>query len=173
VCHGAGGLAAQYRFEARTGGSVILLGVAKMLLALLVGGSVVQVIALIAVGVMFAKGIGGLWLLIFIVMFTGSFAAAMGPVPWIVISEIFPTKIRGQAMSVATLVLWASCYIVSQTFPMLVDTIGNAKTFWIYALCSFAGLIFVVFVVPETKGKTLEEIEQSWSKSQGRFLPRS
>ena len=132
--------------------------------ALLVGGSIVQVIALVAVGVMFAKGVGGLWLLVFIVMFTGSFASAMGPVPWIVISEIFPTKIRGQAMSVATLVLWASCYIVSQTFPMLVETIGNAKTFWIYALCSFAGLIFVVTVVPETKGKTLEEIEQSWAK---------
>ncbi len=135
--------------------------------ALLVGGSIVQVIALVAVGLMFAKGIGGIWLLVFIVLFTGSFASAMGPIPWIVISEIFPTKIRGQAMSVATLVLWSSCYIVSQTFPMLVDTIGNAKTFWIYALCSFAGLIFVIFVVPETKGKTLEEIERSWSN-----LPR-
>ena len=132
--------------------------------ALLIGGSVVQVIALTAVGIMFAKGIGGLWLLFFIVMFTGAFAAAMGPVPWIVISEIFPTKIRGQAMSVATLVLWASCYIVSQTFPMLVDAIGNAKTFWIYAVCSLAGLIFVVAVVPETKGKTLEEIERSWMR---------
>ncbi|MDD4869893.1 MAG: sugar porter family MFS transporter [Kiritimatiellae bacterium] len=132
--------------------------------ALLIIGSIVQVVALVAVGIMFAKGVGGLWLLFFIVLFTGAFAAAMGPIPWIIISEIFPTKIRGQAMSVATLVLWASCYIVSQTFPMLVAAIGNAKTFWIYALCSFAGLIFVVTMVPETKGKTLEEIEQSWMK---------
>lgn len=130
--------------------------------ALLVGGSIVQVIALAAVGIMFANGMSGLWLLFFIVLFIAAFASAMGPVPWIVISEIFPTKIRGQAMSVATLVLWASCYIVSQTFPMLVDAIGNAKTFGIYALCSLAGLIFVVAMVPETKGKTLEEIEQSW-----------
>ena len=114
----------------------------------LIGGSIVQVIALAAVGIMFAKGVGGLWLLIFIVMFTAAFASAMGPVPWIVISEIFPTKIRGRAMSMAVLVLWASCYIVSQTFPMLVDAIGNAKTFWIYALCSLAGLIFVVLMVP-------------------------
>jgi len=103
-------------------------------------------------------------LLIPITRGTGAFAAAMGPIPWIIISEIFPTKIRGQAMSIATLVLWASCYIVSQTFPMLVAAIGNAKTFWIYALCSLAGLIFVVAMVPETKGKTLEEIEQSWMK---------
>lgn len=130
--------------------------------ALLIGGSIAQVIALAAVGIMFAKGIGGYWLLFFIVLFTGAFASAMGPVPWIIISEIFPTKIRGQAMSVATLVIWASCYLVSQTFPMLVDGIGNAKTFWIYALCSLAGLVFVVACVPETKGKTLEEIERSW-----------
>lgn len=130
--------------------------------ALLIGGSIAQVIALAAVGIMFAKGIGGYWLLFFIVLFTGAFASAMGPVPWIIISEIFPTKIRGQAMSVATLVIWASCYLVSQTFPMLVDGIGNAKTFWIYALCSLAGLVFVVALVPETKGKTLEEIERSW-----------
>jgi SP family arabinose:H+ symporter-like MFS transporter len=130
--------------------------------ALLIGGSIVQVIALTAVGILFAKGIGGYWLLFFIVLFTGAFASAMGPVPWIIISEIFPTKIRGQAMSVATLVIWASCYLVSQTFPMLVDAIGNAKTFWIYALCSLAGLVFIVARVPETKGKTLEEIEQFW-----------
>jgi len=131
---------------------------------LLIGGYIVQVIALTAVGVLFAKGIGGLWLLFFIIMFTAAFASAMGPVPWIIISEIFPTKLRGRAMSVAVLVIWVSCYLVSQTFPMLVDAIGNAKTFWIYALCSFGGLIFVALVVPETKGKTLEEIEQSWAK---------
>ena len=134
--------------------------------ALLIAGSIVQVIALIGVGVMFSNGNNGLWLLAFIVLFTGSFAAAMGPIPWIVISEIFPTKIRGQAMSVAVLVLWTSCYIVSQTFPMLVEAIGNAKTFWIYAACSFAGLIFVTLAVPETKGKTLEEIEQYWQRKQ-------
>jgi SP family arabinose:H+ symporter-like MFS transporter len=130
--------------------------------ALLVGGSLVQVIALAAVGVMFAKGIGGLWLLFFIMLFTAAFAAAMGPVAWILISEIFPNKIRGRAMSIAVLVLWTACYVVSQTFPMLVDAIGNAKTFWVYAGCSLAGLIFIVCLVPETKGKTLEEIERFW-----------
>ena len=130
--------------------------------ALLVGGSLVQVIALAAVGVMFAKGIGGLWLLFFIMLFTAAFAAAMGPVAWILISEIFPNKIRGRAMSIAVLVLWTACYVVSQTFPMLVDSIGNAKTFWVYAGCSLAGLIFIVCLVPETKGKTLEEIERFW-----------
>lgn len=130
--------------------------------ALLIGGSLIQVIALAAVGAMFAQGIGGLWLLFFILLFTAAFAAAMGPIAWILISEIFPTKIRGRAMSVAVLVLWTACYTVSQTFPMLVDAIGNAKTFWVYAGCSLAGLIFIVCLVPETKGKTLEEIERFW-----------
>jgi SP family arabinose:H+ symporter-like MFS transporter len=130
--------------------------------ALLFVGSAVQVIALTAVGALFAKGIGGIWLLACILLFTAAFASAMGPVVWIVISEIFPTKIRGRAMSLVVLVLWASAYIVSQTFPMLMDAIGNAKTFWIYALCSLAGLIFIATMVPETKGKTLEEIEQYW-----------
>ena len=130
--------------------------------ALLVGGSLVQVIALAAVGVMFSQGVGGVWLLVFIMLFTAAFASAMGPVAWILISEIFPNKIRGRAMSVAVLVLWAACYAVSQTFPMLVDAIGSAKTFWVYAGCSLAGLIFIICLVPETKGKTLEEIERFW-----------
>ncbi|HEY3285024.1 MAG TPA: sugar porter family MFS transporter [Armatimonadota bacterium] len=129
---------------------------------LLLVGSVVQVIALTFIGVAFVRNAGSLFLLVPILLFIAAFAAGMGPVPWIVISEIFPTRIRGQAMSAATLVLWASCYVVSQTFPMLKDSIGSAKTFWIYATCSFVGLVFVYFSVPETRGRSLEEIERSW-----------
>ncbi len=130
--------------------------------ALLVGGSAVQVVALILVGLAFALHRQGPFLLFPILAFIAAFAAGMGPVPWVVISEIFPTKIRGQAMSIATLVLWTSCYIVSQTFPILKEKIGSPDTFWLYAACSLAGLIFVVRIVPETKGRSLEEIEQSW-----------
>ncbi len=130
--------------------------------ALLVVGSIVQVIALTAVGLMYAMHAGGMWLLVFVLLFIAAFASAMGPIPWIIISEIFPTKIRGRAMAIAVLVIWVADYIVSQTFPMLAKGIGDAKTFWIYAICSFLGLIFILFKVPETKGKTLEEIERSW-----------
>ncbi len=133
--------------------------------ALLVGGSVVQVIALALVGTAFHFHQNGPLLLLPILAFIAAFAAGMGPVPWVVISEIFPTKIRGQAMSIATLVLWASAYLVSQTFPILKAKIGSAETFWIYAACSLAGLVFVLRVVPETKGRSLEEIEQSWRLS--------
>lgn len=131
---------------------------------LLLIGLAVQVAALAAVGWMFHHQAGGLPLLAAIVAFIGAFAMAMGPVPWIVCSEIFPTRIRGRAMSVATFTIWTACYVVAQTFPMLNDhpAIGPAATFLIYAGFSLAGLLFVVFRVPETKERTLEEIEQMW-----------
>jgi SP family arabinose:H+ symporter-like MFS transporter len=89
---------------------------------------------------------------------------AMGPVAWIVNSEIFPNKLRGRAMAVAIFVLWLACYMVSQTFPMLLERFGPATTFWIYAACSLLSTVFVIALVPETKGRTLEDIEASWKK---------
>lgn len=133
---------------------------------LLLVGLAIQVLALGAVGGMFAAGWGGLPLLVAILSFIAAFAMALGPIPWILCSEIFPTKIRGRAMSVATFTIWTACYIVAQTFPMLNDSaaIGPAKTFGIYALCSLAGFLFVLAKIPETKGRTLEEIELSWTQ---------
>ncbi len=131
---------------------------------LLLVGLAIQVLALGAVGGMFAAGWGGLPLLVAILAFIAAFAMALGPIPWILCSEIFPTKIRGRAMSLATFTIWTACYIVAQTFPMLNDStaIGPAKTFGIYAACSLAGFLFVLAKIPETKGRTLEEIELSW-----------
>jgi SP family arabinose:H+ symporter-like MFS transporter len=132
--------------------------------ALLLVGLTVQMTALGAVGWMFHAGFKGLPLLLAILTFIGAFAMALGPISWILCSEIFPTKVRGRAMSVATFTIWTACYIVAQTFPMLNDNpaIGPAKTFWVYAVCSLAALGFVWGWVPETKGKTLEEIETYW-----------
>jgi SP family arabinose:H+ symporter-like MFS transporter len=131
---------------------------------LLLVGLALQVIALGAVGAMFKAGIQGFGLLFAIVGFIAAFAMALGPIPWILCSEIFPTRIRGRAMSVATFVIWSSCYVVAQTFPMLNDSpnVGPALTFWTYAGCSALGLLFVILLVPETKGRSLEEIERSW-----------
>jgi SP family arabinose:H+ symporter-like MFS transporter len=133
---------------------------------LLLVGLVAQVIALGAVGWMFKANTGGIALLIAILAFIGAFAMALGPIPWILCSEIFPTRVRGRAMSVATFTIWTSCYIVAQTFPMLNDSarVGPALTFWIYAGCSLAALVFVFFMVPETKGRSLEEIEASFAE---------
>lgn len=132
--------------------------------ALLLVGLALQVVFLGAVGWMFHSGIQGLGLMLAIVGFIGAFAMALGPIPWIFCSEVFPTKVRGRAMSIAVFTIWASCYVVAQTFPMLNDSpaFGPAATFWVYAACSLFGLIFVWAMVPETKGRTLEEIEGSW-----------
>ncbi len=131
---------------------------------LLLAGLSVQVVALALVGWMFHAGHQGLPLLLGIIGFIAAFAMALGPIPWILCSEIFPTKIRGRAMSVATFVIWTSCYLVAQTFPMLNDSreVGPAKTFWIYAAFSLVALVFVFGRVPETKGRSLEDIEASW-----------
>lgn len=105
--------------------------------------------------------IGATWILIPLIMYVGFFAMSLGPVVWVLLSEIFPTKIRGRAMSIATMVLWISCFIVSQTFPWLVEKIGE-KTFYMYAGICAVAFVFVRLMVTETKGKSLEEIEKMW-----------
>jgi sugar porter (SP) family MFS transporter len=109
-----------------------------------------------------------LWFLVFILGYIASFALSVGPVTWVILSEIFPTRIRGRAMAIATVCLWAANYVVSQTFPMmnenawLVEKFNRAFPFWVYGgLCAVL-VVFVLLCVPETKGKTLEEIEKHW-----------
>ncbi len=108
--------------------------------------------------------------LVFILSYIACFALSVGPVVWVVLSEIFPTSIRGRAMAIATVCLWIANYIVTQTFTMMNDspwltrTFHNAFPFWIYAFFCVIMLGFVWLFVPETKGKTLEEIERGWLK---------
>ncbi|HML75514.1 MAG TPA: sugar porter family MFS transporter [Anaerohalosphaeraceae bacterium] len=92
------------------------------------------------------------------------FAFSFGPVVWIVVAEIFPTKIRGRAMSVGTFMVWISCALVAQSFPYLRDHLGPAKVFLVYAILLLPSIFFIYFKVPETKGKTLEEIEKQWQQ---------
>jgi len=128
---------------------------------LLLIGLTAQVIALGCAGWMFHTGAHGTGLLIAIVAFIAAFAMALGPIPWILCSEIFPMRIRGRAMSIATFTVWISCYAVARTFPMLNKSphVGPAITFWIYGICSALAFLFVFKMVPETKGRSLEEIE--------------
>jgi MFS transporter, SP family, arabinose:H+ symporter len=131
---------------------------------LLIVGTAIQAVALTLVGWMLHIGTGGIGLLVCVITFTAAFAMSMGPIGWILCSEIFPGKVRGRAMSIASFTVWVSCYVVAQTFPMLnkSELVGPAKTFWLYAAVSLACCLFVVFAVPETKGRTLEEIERHW-----------
>lgn len=129
---------------------------------LLVLGSAGMGLSLFALGLAFVNhAFTGPYVLICVLAYVASFAVAMGPVVWVVIAEIFPTKIRGRAMSIATVCLWVSCFLVSQFFPYMLDAM-KGKVFWVYAVICVISLIFVLAFVPETKGKTLEQIEKMW-----------
>jgi sugar porter (SP) family MFS transporter len=102
--------------------------------------------------------------LFWVLAYVASFAIAMGPVVWVVISEIFPTRIRGRAMSLATVCLWMACFCVSQFFPWMLTRFAG-RTFYLYAAMCAVAFLFVTILVPETKGKSLEQIERSWGES--------
>lgn len=107
-------------------------------------------------------GVSPLLVLACIIGYTAFFAFAMGPIPWVVISEIFPNKVRGRAASIATSTLWTGTLIVTLTFLSLVRVLGVSGTFGIYAALSAVTFVFIWKMVPETKGKTLEQIQHDW-----------
>ena len=103
--------------------------------------------------------ISGVMLLVIVVAAIACYAMTLATTMWVIISEIFPNRIRGVAMSVCTFALWAACFILTYTFPVLNSGLGAAGTFWLYGIICLAGGIFVWRRLPETKGKSLEEIE--------------
>lgn len=132
---------------------------------LLLWGISGMIVCLLGVGIVFYFELSsGPLLLIFILGFIASFASSLGPIPWVIISEIFPTKTRGIAMSFAVLTLWIGVVLVTQLTPMLLKTVGGAGTFWIFGANAVFLLVFVWKMIPETKGRTLEEIERYWHK---------
>jgi sugar porter (SP) family MFS transporter len=134
----------------------------KPLLYVGIGGAV---ISLIIIGLLFQFGvISGPWILIFILAFIACFAFSFGPVCWVVIGEIFPNGIRGKAMSLATLTLWIGNFFVGQLTPIMLQGLGSSWTFWIFAICCSPALYLTWKLIPETKGRTLEEIDQYWQK---------
>lgn len=126
---------------------------------LMIIGSAGLLLSYIAIGTCYATGTTGWYVVGFALLAIAFFAATLGPVAWVFISEIFPNSIRGTAMSVAVLSLWVANFILSFTFPILVEALGASYTFWLYAGICFLGILYIKAKVPETKGKTLEEIE--------------
>lgn len=134
----------------------------KTLLLWGVGG---MVICLLGIGCCFYANIThGPWLLVFILGYMAFFASSLGPIPWVIISEIFPTKTRGIAVSFCTVVLWVGVLLVTQFTPVLLKGLGGAYTFWLFMINAIVLLLFVWKKIPETKQRTLEEIEQSWKR---------
>lgn len=133
---------------------------------LLIWGVSGMVLCLCAIGICFYFEItSGPWLILFVLGFIACFASSLGPVPWVMISEIFPTKIRGIAMSFCTLVLWIGVILITQLTPVMLDVLGGAYTFWIFMINSVVLLLFTWKYVPETKGRSLEQIEKGWIKT--------
>jgi SP family galactose:H+ symporter-like MFS transporter len=122
-----------------------------------------MVLGLALLGLAFAlPQLGGVlgWIAVAsLTIYVGSFAVGLGPVFWLMLSEIYPLDIRGRAMSVGTLVNWAANLVVALSFLTLTHALGKSATFWLYGAIAIAAWFFAYFLVPETKGKTLEQIE--------------
>lgn len=130
---------------------------------LLITGSIGMAIGMFAISWLAYNEIIGISTLVFIIIYTASFMMSWGPICWVLISEIFPNKIRGQAVAIAVTAQWAANYLISSTYPAMMEYSG-ALTYGFYGLMALLSALFVWKMVPETKGKSLEEIERLWKK---------
>ncbi|MFN8258799.1 MAG: D-xylose transporter XylE [Bacteroidales bacterium] len=130
---------------------------------LLMVGSVGMAIGMFAIGTLSFMQVIGISTLVFIIIYTASFMMSWGPICWVLISEIFPNKIRGRAVAIAVAAQWAANYFISSTYPAMMEFSGGI-TYSFYGVMSVLSLIFVWKMVPETKGKTLEEMNNLWIK---------
>ncbi|SMC80568.1 D-xylose transporter XylE [Cellulophaga tyrosinoxydans] len=134
-------------------------------------GALGMAVAMLALGFVFFTGATGYLALACMMLYVASFALSWGPVTWVLLSEIFPNKIRGKAMAVAVAAQWIANYIVSLTFPMMNDNtqltemFNHGFAYWVYGIMSLIAMWFVWKFVPETKGKTLEEMESLWENN--------
>jgi len=135
---------------------------------LLLAGSAGMGVSFILLGAAFKFQLfGGGLVLLFTLLYIAFFAMTLGPIVWVVIAEIFPTRIRGRGMAIATASLWVADFAVSLTFPVIADNLHESFAFWLYAAMCAINFIFIAAFLPETKGKSLEEIERRWLKHAG------
>ncbi len=111
-------------------------------------------------GTCYFFGVSGWPMLLLVVMAIACYAMSLAPVVWVVLSEIFPVRIRGAAMAVSTFFLWVACFLLTYTFPLLNEYLQASGTFWVYGGICLFGFLFIRSRLPETKGKSLEEIEK-------------
>ena len=130
---------------------------------LLIIGSIGMMIGMAALSVLSFMDVIGIAALVFIIIYTASFMMSWGPITWVLISEIFPNTIRGQAVAIAVAAQWIANFLVSSTFPSLSEW-STGGAYLIYAFFSLLSGIFVYKMVPETKGKTLEDMTRLWRK---------
>jgi sugar porter (SP) family MFS transporter len=131
---------------------------------LMVFGSIGLAATYLLLGGAFYFQLKGVAVLALVVLAIAIYAMSLAPIVWVILSEIFPNRIRGAAMALATFALWIACFVLTYTFPLLNKELGAAGTFWVYAGVCLLGFLFVLIKLPETKGKSLELIENELVK---------
>jgi SP family xylose:H+ symportor-like MFS transporter len=114
-----------------------------------------------AIAAAYATGMMGLPVLLLVLAAIAVYALTLAPVTWVLLSEIFPARVRGLAMSLGTLALWIACFVLTYTFPLLNAGLGAAGSFLLYGIICALGFIFILRKIPETKGVSLEALEQT------------
>ena len=132
---------------------------------LILTGTAVQFLSFAMVGWFYHIHGSGLAILIFVMSFVAGHAFGNGVACWVIISEIYPTKVRGRGMSIATTALWLVGYFGNQMFPIMQKHLASAGTFWVFSAGAFLTIILVAWLVPETKGRSLEEITRFWTQA--------
>ncbi len=128
---------------------------------LLIGGATGMTVSLTILTIaFFTARFEGFLVLIFILVYIASFAASLGPVTWVLVSEIYPNRLRSEAMSVAVVSLWTACFLVSLTFPYMLNELRGGTAFLVFGLLCLFYLGYLIVKVPETKGRSLEELEK-------------
>ena len=130
--------------------------------ALMLAGCGGLAVLYVGVGAAYYFHVHGFVILLLVAAAIACYSMTLAPVTWVLLSEIFPNKIRSTGMSVATTFLWSACFVLTYTFPILNQSLGSARIFWLYALICLIGFGIIFKWVPETKGRTLEAIEGFW-----------
>jgi len=123
-------------------------------------GSIGLAIIYFVLGGSYFLEIKGIAILILVLVAIATYAMTLAPITWVVLSEIFPNSLRGTAMAIATTALWIACFVLTYTFPILNKLLNASGTFWLYSFICLTGFLFILKKLPETKGKSLEEIEK-------------
>ena len=132
---------------------------------LILAGTTVQFLSFAMVGWFYRIHGSGLAILILVMSFVAGHAFGNGVACWVIISEIYPTKVRGRGMSMATTALWLVGYLGNQIFPIMQEHLAFDGTFWVFSAGAFLTIILVAWLVPETKGRSLEEITRFWTQA--------
>ncbi|WP_029904901.1 D-xylose transporter XylE [Prevotella sp. 10(H)] len=138
---------------------------------LLITGALVMAVSMLGLGTSFSQGLPGGLKLVFMLTYTAGFAMSWGPVCWVMLSEIFPNSVRSSVMSIAVAAQWVSNFLISWTFPImdknetLVSAFNHGFSYWVYGALAILAALFVWKRLPETKGKTLEDMEKLWKKN--------